>query len=135
MVVDTFFFLPHSSQVLKILTLFLGMVNTAINFEDTHDPWGLNNCSDNYSKYSRDPQRTPMQWNDSAFSGPYSLKLLLTSQQTPMRFRFIRRWFLSAHFLNLLLVFFFFFFLLLGLQHSSFMTSFCFIFGNRDGLF
>ena len=39
------------------------MVDTNISYEDTQDPWGCNCGPINYVNCSRDPARTPMQWN------------------------------------------------------------------------
>ena len=43
----------------------IGMTNTEISWEDTVDPSGCNCGIDHYDdRYcSRDPERTPMQWN------------------------------------------------------------------------
>ncbi|KAK7070732.1 hypothetical protein SK128_004086, partial [Halocaridina rubra] len=47
----------------------IGMENTWISWEDTQDPEGCNWGPDKYEEHSRDPERTPMQWDDSAFAG------------------------------------------------------------------
>ncbi|KAK2716300.1 hypothetical protein QYM36_010766, partial [Artemia franciscana] len=47
----------------------IGMINTFISYEDTQDPFGCNFGPDMYEKYSRDPERTPMQWDSSVNSG------------------------------------------------------------------
>ncbi|XP_063995481.1 maltase 1-like [Diachasmimorpha longicaudata] len=48
----------------------IGMVDkTDISFEDTQDPQGCNAGSDKYQLVSRDPNRTPMQWNDDTNAG------------------------------------------------------------------
>ncbi|XP_063968062.1 alpha-glucosidase-like [Lytechinus pictus] len=40
----------------------LGMDHIKVMFEETQDPWGKNNpCC--WEEYSRDPERSPMQWN------------------------------------------------------------------------
>ncbi len=44
----------------------LGMKDVAIPFEEVCDPQGLNMPDKNLS---RDPSRTPMQWDDSAYAG------------------------------------------------------------------
>ena len=51
----------------------IGMVDGEISFEDTVDPWGCNCGPINYVDCSRDPARTPMQWDltdNAGFSGP-----------------------------------------------------------------
>ena len=47
----------------------LGMTDTHISWEDTLDPAGLACGPDRYQECSRDPQRTPFQWNDEANAG------------------------------------------------------------------
>ena len=49
----------------------IGMVNTEVSWEDTVDPAGLN-CGEAHfmeAGCSRDPERTPMQWDTSAQAG------------------------------------------------------------------
>ena len=62
-----------SCQIRKITTAnfrnllyCLGMTNTDISWEDTVDPSGCNCGIDHYTDQlcSRDPERTPMQWNN-----------------------------------------------------------------------
>ncbi|KAB7503540.1 hypothetical protein Anas_13046 [Armadillidium nasatum] len=43
----------------------IGMVDTYISYEDTQDPAGCNNGPEHYTETSRDPARTPMQWDES----------------------------------------------------------------------
>ena len=45
------------------------MENTYISFEKTQDPNGCAQGPDHYQETSRDPERTPMQWNASKFAG------------------------------------------------------------------
>ncbi len=47
----------------------IGMQDTEISWEDTVDPFGCNAGPDRYQIFSRDPERTPMQWNDEINSG------------------------------------------------------------------
>jgi alpha-glucosidase len=47
----------------------IGMQDTEISWEDTVDPAGCNAGPDRYQIFSRDPERTPMQWNDEKNSG------------------------------------------------------------------
>ncbi|XP_042857796.1 maltase A3-like isoform X2 [Penaeus japonicus] len=47
----------------------IGMVNTFISWEDTQDPQGCRYGPEHYQEYSRDPERTPMQWDNSSFAG------------------------------------------------------------------
>ena len=47
----------------------LGMTNTNISWEDTLDPAGLACGPQGYSACSRDPERTPFQWNEELNAG------------------------------------------------------------------
>lgn len=48
----------------------IGMVNNMeITWEETLDPAACNNLEENYNTTSRDPVRTPFQWDDSDFAG------------------------------------------------------------------
>ncbi|XP_047501137.1 maltase A3-like isoform X1 [Penaeus chinensis] len=47
----------------------IGMVNTFISWEDTQDPQGCRYGPEHYQEFSRDPERTPMQWDHSPFAG------------------------------------------------------------------
>ena len=47
----------------------LGMTDTNITWEDTLDPAGLACGPDRYQECSRDPQRTPFQWNADLHAG------------------------------------------------------------------
>uniref|UniRef100_U5ESA4 alpha-glucosidase n=1 Tax=Corethrella appendiculata TaxID=1370023 RepID=U5ESA4_9DIPT len=48
----------------------IGMVDhTDISFNDTRDPQACNQGEENYREHSRDPARTPFQWNGEKYSG------------------------------------------------------------------
>nr|CAD7451879.1 unnamed protein product [Timema tahoe] len=47
----------------------IGMEDTFISWEQTKDPNGLYVGSRRYTKFSRDPQRTPFQWDTSTSAG------------------------------------------------------------------
>ncbi|XP_076066771.1 maltase A3-like [Oratosquilla oratoria] len=47
----------------------IGMQDVYISWEDTKDPWGYNFGPDHYREHSRDPCRTPMQWDATANAG------------------------------------------------------------------
>lgn len=47
----------------------IGMVDQWLPYNETKDPAGLRAGPDDYTSYSRDPARTPMQWNDDANAG------------------------------------------------------------------
>ncbi|KAK7076943.1 hypothetical protein SK128_021886 [Halocaridina rubra] len=47
----------------------IGMVDTWISWEDTQDPQGCNYGPEHYAEHSRDPERTPMQWDNTTFAG------------------------------------------------------------------
>ena len=47
----------------------IGMVDADISHEATMDPWGGNCGPINYVNCSRDPARTPMQWNSAKNAG------------------------------------------------------------------
>lgn len=48
----------------------IGMTNhDDILWQDTKDPWALNTNEQIFKKYSRDPCRTPFQWNSQMHSG------------------------------------------------------------------
>jgi len=54
----------------------IGMTNTAVSWEDTVDPAGLNCGEEHFQDMgcSRDPERTPMQWNSSTNAGFSNVK-------------------------------------------------------------
>ncbi|KAI9551753.1 hypothetical protein GHT06_022089 [Daphnia sinensis] len=47
----------------------ISMKDQFISYEDTLDPQGCQMGPDRYEKYSRDPARTPMQWDDTFNAG------------------------------------------------------------------
>jgi len=47
----------------------IGMKNGNISWEDTQDPVGCSAGQAHFKEYSRDPERTPMQWDDSENAG------------------------------------------------------------------
>ncbi|XP_032685973.1 alpha-glucosidase-like [Odontomachus brunneus] len=47
----------------------IGMEDTWISWEDTKDPQGCNAGKDHYQTASRDPVRTPFQWDDTTSAG------------------------------------------------------------------
>ncbi|CAD5118687.1 DgyrCDS7370 [Dimorphilus gyrociliatus] len=47
----------------------IGMQNIEVSFEDTQDPFGRNYGKDRYQEVSRDPCRSPMQWNSEKNAG------------------------------------------------------------------
>ena len=46
-----------------------GMLDTFVSWEDTRDPQGCNYGPEHYAEHSRDPARTPMQWDNSTLAG------------------------------------------------------------------
>ncbi|XP_050459031.1 alpha-glucosidase-like [Cataglyphis hispanica] len=69
------------AQAVTVLTLLLpgvsvtyngeeiGMEDTWISWEDTKDPQGCNAGKENYENASRDPARTPFQWDNTTSAG------------------------------------------------------------------
>lgn len=47
----------------------IGMIDTPIPYNETVDSAGLRAGPDDYTRYSRDPARTPMQWNNEKNAG------------------------------------------------------------------
>lgn len=48
----------------------IGMIDKSdISFNDTQDPVGCSAGPDKYKQHSRDPERTPMQWDNSTNAG------------------------------------------------------------------
>jgi alpha-glucosidase len=43
--------------------------NNAITWEETDDPWACQSNETVYRQYSRDPVRTPFQWDDTKNAG------------------------------------------------------------------
>lgn len=50
----------------------IGMVDNFISWEDTVDPAGCNTDPERYHLFSRDPERTPMQWTSEDGTGQCS---------------------------------------------------------------
>lgn len=50
----------------------IGMTNSKISWEQTVDPAGKNAGPERFHLFTRDPERSPMQWNSS---GPTAGKL------------------------------------------------------------
>ncbi|KMQ82699.1 alpha-like protein, partial [Lasius niger] len=79
------------AQMITIMTLVLpgvsvtyngeeiGMEDTWISWEDTKDPQGCNAGKEGYEKASRDPARTPFQWDNTTSAGRYRSEQLLKS--------------------------------------------------------
>lgn len=57
----------------------IGMEDTWISWEDTKDPQGCNAGIDGYEKASRDPARTPFQWDNTTSAGTDLSKQFLKS--------------------------------------------------------
>lgn len=51
----------------------IGMTNGKIRWDQTMDPYGLFNGQKEFYLYSRDPSRTPFQWDDSQNAGEFAL--------------------------------------------------------------
>ncbi|XP_015607333.1 alpha-glucosidase [Cephus cinctus] len=47
----------------------IGMTDTYISWEETQDPQACSTDPDRYQAFSRDPERTPFQWDDSTSAG------------------------------------------------------------------
>lgn len=48
----------------------IGMLDyREISWDDTQDPWACNANADGYNEFSRDPARTPFQWDSSTNAG------------------------------------------------------------------
>lgn len=57
----------------------IGMEDTFISFEQRVDPAGVNADRCNYLKNSRDPERTPFQWDDTPNAGKDNVSHFLFS--------------------------------------------------------
>jgi alpha-glucosidase len=57
----------------------IGMENTFISWEQTVDPAGVNAGRHKYLNRSRDPERTPFQWDDTPYAGKNSVSHLIFS--------------------------------------------------------
>ena len=49
----------------------IGMEDTWLTWEETRDPQGRNAGSADYEKRSRDPARSPFQWDDTVAAGEF----------------------------------------------------------------
>ncbi|KAJ8874364.1 hypothetical protein PR048_025212 [Dryococelus australis] len=47
----------------------IAMEDTLISWNETKDPWGLNAGPQRYQEYTRDPERTPFQWDNTTSAG------------------------------------------------------------------
>lgn len=47
----------------------IGMSDTYLTWEETVDPAACNTDPERYEKYTRDPERTPMQWSNGTGAG------------------------------------------------------------------
>ena len=47
----------------------IGMEDTWLTWEETMDPQGCNAGRENYAAVSRDPARTPFQWDNTVSAG------------------------------------------------------------------
>lgn len=59
----------------------IGMEDTWISWEDTKDPQGCNAGKDHYETASRDPERTPFQWDDTTSAGRSTKRLRKASRR------------------------------------------------------
>ncbi|KAJ9585850.1 hypothetical protein L9F63_020492 [Diploptera punctata] len=72
---------PGKIDIMNVISLLLpgsgityngdeiGMVDEIISYEDTVDPAGVNAGPDRYQLFSRDPCRTPFQWDNTTSAG------------------------------------------------------------------
>ena len=60
----------------------IGMTDAYISWKDTVDPEGCRAGKANYLSSSRDPERTPFQWNDSVAAGKFSTIFILDTTYT-----------------------------------------------------
>ena len=79
---------PEVAQLLIVITMLLpgtnvsyygeeiGMEDTELSWDETVDPAGRNAGEKKFRNYSRDPERTPMQWNDHENGGEHDFQLL-----------------------------------------------------------
>ena len=55
----------------------IAMENTWISWENTQDPQGCNAKINGYEKASRDPERSPFQWDNSTAAGKSTTSLFV----------------------------------------------------------
>ena len=51
-----------------------------ISWEDTQDPQACNTDPDSYKSHTRDPNRTPFQWDDTMNAGYFSFVFIFSSK-------------------------------------------------------
>lgn len=49
----------------------IGMEDTFVSWEDTVDPSGIRAGREGYAQSSRDPERTPFEWDNTTSAGEY----------------------------------------------------------------
>ena len=86
---------PEIAQLLIMITMLLpgtnvsyygeeiGMEDMELSWEQTVDPAGRNAGENKFRNYSRDPERTPMQWNGDENGGRNHFKHILSFALTP----------------------------------------------------
>ena len=83
----------------------IGMTERYISWEDTVDPQGCLAGKANYLSISRDPVRTPFQWNNSVSAGKFPTRYNFHTEETifgPMT-QFLKTLFRNKFSMNVLL--------------------------------